>query len=70
MSISGLVCCLHGSDIEHILKADATGPKVPAIIGNPVDRNHQYLGRLCVRHNMQFYHGDKSQDLFGITYSF
>lgn len=36
-------CCLHGHTRAHILKAEATGPRVPAIIGNAEEANHQRL---------------------------
>lgn len=35
--------CLHGRTRAQMLKADATGPRVPAIIGNAEDANHHRL---------------------------
>ena len=37
--------CRHGRTRAHILKADATGPRVPAIMGNAEEANHHRLGR-------------------------
>ena len=37
------VLCLHGLTRAHMLNADATGPSVPAIIGNAEDANHHRL---------------------------
>ena len=43
MSSPGAYFCLHGRTSAHILKAEATGPKVPAIMGNAELANHHRL---------------------------
>lgn len=42
----GRMCCRQFFTKAHILKAEATGPSVPAIMGNAAEANHQRL--LCV----------------------
>ncbi len=41
--VPGLMICRHGRHRAHMLKADAMGPKVPAIMGNADEANHQRL---------------------------
>lgn len=44
ISVPGGMRCLHGRTSAQMLKALATGPRVPAIMGNADDANHQRLG--------------------------
>ncbi len=44
----GGMCCLHGRTRAHILKADATGPSVPAIMGNAAAANHHRLDEVAM----------------------
>ena len=45
MVAPGGICCRQGRTRAQMLKALATGPRVPAIMGNADDANHQRLGR-------------------------
>ena len=42
----GLIFCSQGRERAQILKAEATGPRVPAIMGNAEEANHHRL-RYC-----------------------
>lgn len=49
MSVFGGHHCLHWRTKAQMLKAEATGPRVPAIMGNADEANHQRLhGKLSV----------------------
>jgi hypothetical protein len=39
------IFCLHGRTRAQILNAEATGPRVPANMGNAEEANHQRLPR-------------------------
>ena len=43
--VPGGTSCLHGRTRAQMLKAFATGPRVPAIMGKAEDANHQRLWR-------------------------
>lgn len=47
MSAPGTRCCRHGRTRAQILKAEATGPSVPAIMGKADEANHQRLRELA-----------------------
>ena len=42
-SVLGSHCCLHERTRAQMLKAEATGPRVPAIMGKADEANHQRL---------------------------
>lgn len=58
ISPPGTSLCLHGRTRAQILKAEAVGPSVPAIMGNADEANHQRLWERLVQGSTRVVRGD------------